>query len=157
LAQLIVTAQEPSLEHVNLKKYRKKMPMGTNSQVPLAHRLKCHHLLDAVRVEVLQLEPILEENSADEPPSGDEEAALVEGHERDHEPLGARHGLFTRNLPLHGGGERRKLAHLDEMQQLLAGHVGARPVQHRGGGISGGLEVQEVTALRMRRSAGSRM
>jgi hypothetical protein len=72
-------------------------------------------------------------------------------------PLGARHGLVTGNLPLHGGGERRKLAHLDEMQQLLAGHVGARQVQHRGGGISGGLEVQEVTALRMRRSAGSRM
>jgi hypothetical protein len=29
--------------------------MGTNSQVPLAHRLERRHLLDAIRVEVLQL------------------------------------------------------------------------------------------------------
>jgi hypothetical protein len=58
--------------------------MGTNSQVPLERS----HLLDAVRVEVLQLEPILEEDAADEPPGGNGEATLVEGHERDHEPLG---------------------------------------------------------------------
>jgi hypothetical protein len=39
------------------------------------------------------LESVLEENSVDEPPDGDGEAALVEGHERDHEPFGrARHG-----------------------------------------------------------------
>jgi hypothetical protein len=29
------------------------VPMCTNSQVPLAHRLERSHLLDAVRVEVL--------------------------------------------------------------------------------------------------------
>jgi hypothetical protein len=34
------------------------------------------------------LKPILEEDSADEPPGGDGEAALVEGHERHHEHLG---------------------------------------------------------------------
>jgi hypothetical protein len=27
----------------------------------------------------------------------------VEGQKRDHEPLGARHGLVARNPPLHGG------------------------------------------------------
>jgi hypothetical protein len=37
--------------------------------------------LDAVRVEVLQLEAILEEDPPDEPLGGDGEAALVEGHE----------------------------------------------------------------------------
>jgi hypothetical protein len=32
-------------------------------------------------------------------------------------PLGGgQHGLVTGNLPLHNDGERRKLAHLDEMQ-----------------------------------------
>jgi hypothetical protein len=51
--------------------------MGTDSQVPLAHRLECHHLLDAVQVEMLQLESVLEENSAEEPPGGDGEAVLV--------------------------------------------------------------------------------
>jgi hypothetical protein len=33
--------------------------MGTYPQVPLAHCLERRHLLDAVRVEVLQLEAIL--------------------------------------------------------------------------------------------------
>jgi hypothetical protein len=89
--------------------------MGTNSQVPLAHGLKRRHLLDVVRVEMLQLEAVLEEASMDESPGGDREAALVEGHERDHEPLGrAWHGLIAGQLPLHGGGEWRELARLDE-------------------------------------------
>jgi hypothetical protein len=35
------------------------VPMSTNSQVPLAHRLERRHLLDVVRVEVLQLETVL--------------------------------------------------------------------------------------------------
>jgi hypothetical protein len=85
--------------------------MGTNPRYP-AHRLERSHLLDAIRVEVLQLEPVLEEDAADEPPSGNREAALVEGHERDHEPLGARHGLIAGDLPLYSGGEWRKLARL---------------------------------------------
>jgi hypothetical protein len=82
----------------------------------------------------------------------------VEGHERHHEPLwGARHGLIAGNLPLHGDGERRKLDRLDETEELLAGNVGACPVQHHGGGVSGGLEAQEAMALRMRKSSESRM
>jgi hypothetical protein len=55
--------------------------MGTNSQVPLAQRLEHRHLLDVVRVEVLQLEPVLVEDRSDEPLGGDGEAMLVEGHE----------------------------------------------------------------------------
>jgi hypothetical protein len=89
--------------------------MGTYSQIPLAHHLKHHHLLDAVRVEMLQLKPVLDQNSAGEPPGGDGEAALMEGHKRDHEPFGrVWHGLIARNLPLHRVGEWRKLARLDE-------------------------------------------
>jgi hypothetical protein len=61
-------------------------------------------------------------------------------------PLGARHGLVTGDLPLHSGGEWRKLARLDETEKLLAGNVGACPVRHHGGGVSGGLEAQEVVA-----------
>jgi hypothetical protein len=55
--------------------------MGTDPQVSLAHHLEHRHLLDVVRVEVLQLKPILEEDSADEPPDRDGEAAFMEGHE----------------------------------------------------------------------------
>jgi hypothetical protein len=43
------------------------------------------------------------------------------------------------------------------MEELLVGHVGARPVRHRGGGVSSGLEAQEAVALRMRKSAESGM
>jgi hypothetical protein len=49
------------------------------------------------------------------------------------------------------------LAHLDETKELLAGHVGARPVRHRGNEVSGGLEAQEKVALRMRESPESGM
>jgi hypothetical protein len=55
--------------------------MGTDSEVPLAHSFERHHLFDAVRVEVLELKPILEQHPADEPTGGDGEAALMEGHE----------------------------------------------------------------------------
>jgi hypothetical protein len=58
-------------------------------------------------------------------------------------PLGARHGLVTGDLPLNGGSEWRKLPRLDKTEELLAGNVGARPVRHRDDGILGGLEVQE--------------
>jgi hypothetical protein len=65
------------------------------------------------------MESVLEENSADELRTGDGEATLVEGHERDHEPLGrAQYVLVTGHLPLHGGGERRKMARIDETKQL---------------------------------------
>jgi hypothetical protein len=40
-------------------------------------------LLDAVWVEVLELESVLEKNGPDESPGGDGEVALVEHHERD--------------------------------------------------------------------------
>jgi hypothetical protein len=44
-------------------------------------------------------------------------------------PLGgARHELIAGDLPLDGGGERGKLARLDETEELLAGNVGACPV-----------------------------
>jgi hypothetical protein len=55
--------------------------VGTDIEVPLAHRLERSHLLDAVRVEVLELQPILKQHPADESTGGDGEAALVEGHE----------------------------------------------------------------------------
>jgi hypothetical protein len=94
-----------------------KVPTGIDSQVPLAHCIERRHLLDIVRVEMLQLEAALEEDSVGEPPSGDVEVVLVEGHERDHEPLmRARHELVTGHLPLHGGGEWRELTRLDEMK-----------------------------------------
>jgi hypothetical protein len=42
------------------------------------------------------LKPVLEEDSADESPGGDGEAALVESHERHHELL---RGCGTDSLP----------------------------------------------------------
>jgi hypothetical protein len=53
----------------------------------------------------------------------------VEGHEQDHIPPGrARHGLVTRHPPLRGGGEWGELTGLNEAKQLLAEHIGSRPV-----------------------------
>jgi hypothetical protein len=70
--------------------------MSNNSQVPLTHHLERRHLLDVVSVEVLQLEAVLEDDSMNEPPGGDGEVTLAEGHERDHIPPGrARHRLVT--------------------------------------------------------------
>jgi hypothetical protein len=71
--------------------------------------------------------------------------------------LGARHVLIAENLPLDGGGEWRKLAHLDETEELLTGNVGVCPDRHHDGEVSGGLEAQEVVALRMRKSSESGM
>jgi hypothetical protein len=71
-------------------------------------------------------------------------------------PLGARHGLVTGNLPLNGSGERTKLACLDKTEELLAGNVGVCPVRHHGSGVPSGLEAQEAVALWMRKNSESR-
>jgi hypothetical protein len=62
-------------------------------------------------------------------------------------PLGAQHGLIVGDLPLVGGGEWRKMARLNETEELLTGNIGACLVRHRGSGVSGRLEAQEVAAL----------
>jgi hypothetical protein len=68
------------LQAGELEEVLEKVPMDTNSKVPLAHRFEHRRLLDIVRVEVLELKPILEQHPADESPGGDGEAALMEGH-----------------------------------------------------------------------------
>jgi hypothetical protein len=73
-------------------------------------------------------------------PAGTEKPRSWKATNETTNPLGARHGLVTGDLPLHGGGERRKLARLDETEELLARHVGARPVRHHGGGVSSRLK-----------------
>jgi hypothetical protein len=57
------------------------MPVRADAEEPLAHCLEGGHLLDAVRVEVLELQPVCEQHPSDEPAGRDGEAALVEGHE----------------------------------------------------------------------------
>jgi hypothetical protein len=54
-----------------------KVPVGNNIEAPLAHSLKHSHLLDAIQVEMLELEPVLKQHPADEPTGRDEEVALV--------------------------------------------------------------------------------
>jgi hypothetical protein len=104
------------------------------------------------------LEPVLERDTTDELTGRDGEAALVEGHERHHKSLrGARHGLIAGNLPLYGGGEQRKLARLDETEEMLARYIEASPVRHRGGGVSGWLETQKAAALRKQEGTESGM
>jgi hypothetical protein len=44
--------------------------VGTHSQVPLAQRLERSHMLDVVPVEMLELQPVLEKHSANEPLDG---------------------------------------------------------------------------------------
>jgi hypothetical protein len=84
------------------------MPVSTYAEEPLAHCLEGSELLDAVRVEVLELQPVREQHFSDEPVGGDGKATLVEGHERHHVPPGrAWHGFVGRNDPLDGLGEGR--------------------------------------------------
>jgi hypothetical protein len=59
LAQQIVAAQDPSL-----RKVPEQMPVRANAEEPLAHFLEGGHLLDAVRVEVLELLPVVDVKSA---------------------------------------------------------------------------------------------
>jgi hypothetical protein len=56
------------LQARELEEVPEKVPMGTDSQVPFAHRFKCHHLLDVVRVEVLQLKPRMNRLAGTEKP-----------------------------------------------------------------------------------------
>jgi hypothetical protein len=93
--------------------------------------------------------------SADEPLAGTEKPLPRKATNETTNPLGVLHGLVARHPSLNGGGEWRKLARLNETEELLAGHVGVHPVRHRSSGVSGGLEAQEEKALQMRRSAGS--
>jgi hypothetical protein len=55
-------------------------------------------------------------------------------------PLGGRHGLVSGDDRLDSVGEGRKLARLDETEELLAGDVGAHPIRHHNGEVLGGLE-----------------
>jgi hypothetical protein len=125
--------------------------LGADAKVLLAHHFEGGHLLDVVRVHVLELQPVREQHPADEPTGRDREAALVEDHERHHIPRGrVQHGLVGGDNPLDGVGEGRKLARLDKTEELLVRDVGARPVRHHGGEVSGGLEAQAAAVLWMR-------
>jgi hypothetical protein len=68
-------------------------------------------------------------------------------------PLGARHGLVGGDNRLDSVGEGRKLARFNEMEELLAGDVGARPKRHHNGGVLGRLEVRAAVVLWMRKSS----
>jgi hypothetical protein len=130
------------------------MPVHADAKESLTHHFKSSHLLDAVRVEVLKLQPVREQHAADKPASGDGEAALVEGHERHHVPAGrAWHGLIDRDDPLDRLGKGRQLARLNETEELLAGDVGARQVRHHDGEVSSKLETQEAEAMWMRKNS----
>jgi hypothetical protein len=114
------------------------MPVCTDAKEPLAQCLEGSHLLDVVRVEVLELQLVCEQHSSDELTGEDGKAALVEGHERHHVPPGrAWHGFVGRDDPLNCLGEGRQLARLNETKKLLAGDSGARPTRHRAGEVSG--------------------
>jgi hypothetical protein len=110
--------------------------------------------LDIVRVEVLELQPVHEQHSSDEPAGGDGEAALVEGHERHHIPTGrAWHGLVCGDDPLDSLSEGRQLARLNETKELLAGDIGARPARHHAGEVSGELGTQAAAVMWRRKNS----
>jgi hypothetical protein len=74
----------------------------------------------------------------------------MEGHERQHVPQRrARHRLISGDDPLEGLGEGRQLARLNETKELLAGDIGARPVRHHDGEVSGELETQATAVMWM--------
>jgi hypothetical protein len=51
-----------------------------------------------------------------------------------------RHGLISGDDPLDDVSEGRKLARLDQTEELLVGNIGARLVRHHNSEVSGGLE-----------------
>jgi hypothetical protein len=55
--------------------------VSADAKVPFAHRFECGYLLDVVRVEVLELQPIREQHPTDELTGRDGEAALAKDHE----------------------------------------------------------------------------
>jgi hypothetical protein len=55
--------------------------------------------------------------------------------------------------PLNGVGEGRKLARLDQTEELLVGDIGARPVRHCDGEVLGELEAQAAVVLWMRKNS----
>jgi hypothetical protein len=65
--------------------------------------------------------------------------------------LGARHRLIARNPPPDGVGEWRKLDRLDKTEELLAGDIGARPIQQHDSEVLSRLEAQAVALLQMRK------
>jgi hypothetical protein len=54
----------------------------------------------------------------------------------------AWHRLIDGDDPLDGLGEGRQRARLNETKELLTGDVGARPVRHHDGEVSGEQETQ---------------
>jgi hypothetical protein len=86
--------------------------------------------LDAIRVEVLELQPICEQHPTDEPDGRDGEATL---------------------------GEWKKLARLDKTEELLTGDIGARPIRHHDSEVLGALEARAVVLLRMRKRSEHRV
>jgi hypothetical protein len=79
---------------------------------------------------------------------------LVEDHERHHVPAGrAWHGLIGGDDSLDSLGEGRQLARLNETKEVLAVDVGARPVRHHDGEISGEPETQTAAATWMRKNS----
>jgi hypothetical protein len=124
--------------------------VGDDAKVSLTHCFERIHLLDAVRIEVLELQPVREQHPANEPVGRDREAALVEGHERHHVSRGrAQHGLVGGDDPLDSVSEGRKLVHLDQTEELLVGDIGARPVRHHDSEVLGELEAQAAVVLWM--------
>jgi hypothetical protein len=157
LAQPIVATREPSFKQVNLKKYRKRFQWALIPRYPshIASNAAICWMLFGLRC--WSWSPYLNSTPRMNRPAGTEKLRSWKTTNDTTNPLGARHGLIAGDLPLDGGGERGKLAHLDETEKLLAGNVGACPVRHHDGGVSGGLEAQEVVALRMRKNSESRV
>jgi hypothetical protein len=52
--------------------------------------------------------------------------------------------------------EWRELPDLDEVEQLVAGHIGPRPVRHGGGELSNELAARAVVMLQAQGSKGAR-
>jgi hypothetical protein len=46
-----------------------------------------------------------------------------------------------------------QLVYLDEIKELLAGDVGARPVRHHDGEVSGRLKMQEAVVLWLQKNS----
>jgi hypothetical protein len=82
-----------------------QMPLCNDAEEPLSHCLEGSHLLDAVRVEVLELRPIHEQHSSDDQPAGTEKPRSWKAMNDTTYPLG---GCGTDSPAGKDAGRRRR-------------------------------------------------
>jgi hypothetical protein len=103
-----------------------QLEVGFNPQIPFAQRDEGHDVLDPIRVQVLQLDPVVVQQSPEEWMGRNHESALVEGREGHDVAIEQRqHFLATGHEPLRRLGSHTEKTTLDEALHMRMGDIKA--------------------------------